>query len=271
MEKPRTCVVVSYWTGRPPKDLKKLLRDMKEVDAGSPFEVVIVVNGGDQKPLSLPPEFDSLRPRILNRENKGWNLGAWDHGWRQAGDFDYFLFLQDDCFLKTRGWVGDFEFRFDHDSGIGLLGEEIMWDQMTWPYIRKATDRDLGSLAWPESEPVHPLDTFQTLMTKRGVPPGEVGTHLPSLILFTSKRILEEVGGFPLVGSTYYEAVACEIGISRLIASKGYRIARVRDRSFQLIGHPQWTQWHVFRSGLYENARNFLKKLGIRKPKRQRK
>ncbi len=130
-----------------------------------------------------------------------------------AGEYDYFLFLQDDCFLKKPNWVLDFEFPAGNDPGIGLLGEAIMWDRMTWAYIRKATDRDLGRLAWPEEKPVHPLDTYQELLKKRGVPPGEVGTHLPSLILFAPRTVLEEVGGFPLIGSTYREAVACEIGI----------------------------------------------------------
>jgi hypothetical protein len=262
-------VVVSYWNGRPSKDLHKLLRQMTKVEAGSPFGLVIVCNGGDVRPLALPGEFDPLRPRVFNRENSGWNLGAWDFGWRVAGEYDHFLFLQDDCFLKRPGWVFDFEFRAENDPGIGLLGEEIMWDEMSWPFIRKATDRDLGRLAWPEGEPVHPLDTYRELMERRGVPPGDVGTHLPSLILFASRRVLEEVGGFPIVGSSYREAVACEIGISRVIASKGYRIARVKDRSFHLIGHPQWTRGHALRMQLWYRTRDFLKKLGIRRPKRQ--
>lgn len=265
----KTCVVVSYWTGRKPGDLHKLLRQMGKLDAGSPFDLVVVCNGGDGRPLSLPDEFLSLQPRIFNRENTGWNLGAWDHGWRQAGEYDHFLFLQDDCFLKQPGWVGDFEFRVENDPGIGLLGEEIMWDEMTWPFIRKATDRDLGRLAWPEDEPVHPLDTYQAMLNKRGVPPGDVGTHLPSLILFASRKVLEEVGGFPLIGPTYREAVACEIGISRVIASKGYRIARIKDRSFHLIGHRQWTRAHILRVKVWHKTRDFLKKLGIRKPRRQ--
>ncbi len=242
---------------------------MMTLEAGSPFDLVVVCNGGDVQPLSLPNEFDPLRPRVLNRENTGWNLGAWDHGWRNSGDYQHFLFLQDDCFLKKPGWLGEFVFRFENDPGIGLLGEEIIWDEMTWSFVRKATDRDLGRLAWPEDEPVHPLDTYQALMKQRGVPPGEVGTHLPSLILFTSRKILEEVGGFPLIGSTYREAVACEIGISRAVAAKGYRIARVQNRSFGLIGHPQWTQGHAIRSRIWSEARDFLKKLGIRKPKRR--
>jgi len=219
---------------------------MSKIDAGVIFDLVIVCNGGDLNPLSLPDSLKVLSIRVFNRENTGWNLGAWDFGWRAAGPYSYFLFLQDDCYIKSDGWIADFEFRIEHDFGIGLLGEEIMWDEMTWSFIRKATDRDLGPIAWPKNEQMHPIDTYQELLVKRGIPPGDVGTHLPSVILFTSRKILEEVGGFPLIGTSYREAVACEIGISRLIASRGYRITRVKGEgsSFRLIGHVEWSNSH---------------------------
>ncbi len=33
------------------------------------------------------------------RENTGFNIGAWDYGWRHLPPYDYYLFLQDDCFI----------------------------------------------------------------------------------------------------------------------------------------------------------------------------
>jgi hypothetical protein len=272
---PKTCVVVSYWTGRPENNLRKLLRQMITFDSGSPFNVVIVCNGGNVTPLSLPTTFASLRARVFNRENTGWNLGAWDFGWRNAGKYDYFLFLQDDCFIKSKNWISDFEFRMANDPGIGLLGEEIMWDSMTWSFIRKATDRDLGRAAWPPDEPDHPLDTYQRLLKERGIPIGQVGTHVPSIILFTSRDILEEVDGFPLIGSSYRQAVASEIGISRVIASKGYRITRVKGEgnSFRLVGHREWTSrhrsWMKIRGSLRNWASPFLHSIRKRCPRRQ--
>jgi hypothetical protein len=263
--RPKTCVVVSYWTGRSAHNLHRLLNQMRKVDAGSRFDVLVVFNGGLERPLPLPPRFDDLRPRVLNRENHGYNLGAWDYGWRNAEGYEYYLFLQDDCFLKRPGWVGDFEFRMARDAGVGLLGEAVMWDRMTWSFIREATDRDLGRLAWPEDEPVHPLDTYQALLEKHGIPRGEVGTHLLSLILFTSRRVLEEVGGFPLIGPSKREAIACEIGISRLIESRGYRVSKLKDRSFELIGHREWTRVHWLKTRLVGGAKGFVKRVVLGK------
>lgn len=238
---PRTCVVVSYWTGRSTSNLLRLLRQMDQMEAGAPFDTVVVCNGGDVRPLSLPSGPGGVRPRVLNRVNLGYNIGAWEVGWRAAGPYEFILFLQDDCFLKRPHWVSEFEFRMEHDAGIGLLGESVMWDQMSWQFIRVATDRDLGSTVWSPGDQTHPLEQYETLLDARGIPKGNVGTHLQSLVLFTRRTILEEVGGFPL-GQTYREAVACEIGVSRLIVSRGYRLAKIHDSAFRFIGHHQWTR-----------------------------
>lgn len=262
---PTTCVIVSYWTGHSMRNLLRLLRQMGSVDAGSPFDTIVVCNGGDVRPLSLPESCGSVKARVLNRENSGYNIGAWEAGWRAAGPYECFLFLQDECFLKRPHWLSEFEFRMDHDSGIGLLGETMMWDQMSWRFIRTATDRDLGSSVWSPGDQTHPLEQYETFLDARGIPKGDVGTHLQSLVLFTRRTILEEVGGFPL-GKTYREAVACEIGISRLIASRGYRLARIHDAAFRYIGHHQWTR----RDRLYRKARGILaawaRKAGLKRP-----
>jgi len=265
---PKTCVVVSYWVARSPRALFKLLRKTQELDAGSPFDLIVVCNGGDLKPLTLPPNLARLGFRVLFRENTGWNLGAWEQGWRSAQGYQFYLFLQDDCILKRPGWISEFEFRAENDPKVGLIGETIMWDQMSWSFVRTATDRDLGRIAWPESEPVHPLDVYKELLTRRGVPIGDVGTHLPTLILFAPRTVLEEIGGFPLIGSTYREAVACEIGISRLIESRGYRLVKIDRESFHLIGHHQWDQRTSVGSMVQAKVRRLVGQLGGRRLKR---
>lgn len=239
--RPRTCVVVSFWNGRSAGPLYRLLSQMRKVDSGSPFDTVVVCNGGDEEPLRLPSKFADLRPQILDRENQGFNIGAWDHGWRNAGDYEYYLFIQDDCFLKGRSWVSGFESRFDQDAGIGLLGEHVVYDRMTWDHVRRWTFSDYWGepSGWPE--PVHPIDRFRSLFEARGIPWSDFGQHLPTIILFSSRRVLEEIGGFPYFGPSYQEAIASELAISRLVESKGYRIAKVTDQSFQMIGHPQWS------------------------------
>jgi hypothetical protein len=128
---------------------------------------------------------------------------------------------------------------------------------MTWDYVKKSTARDLGDSIASQ------IDAYDDLLKKSEIPVGETASHLQSTILFTSRKILEEIDGFPYIGPSYLEAVAGEIGFSRLIESKGYRISKVRGSSYELIGHLQWsksgTTSFKYRSGWM--VRELLRKL----------
>lgn len=256
----RTCVVISYWIGESQAQLHRLLRQIRDIDAGAPFDLRIVCNGGDERPLILPAEFTRLGAQILNRENVGYNIAAWDHGWKIDVRHDFYLFLQSECFLKRPGWVEAFEFRMTRDAGVGLVGERIMWDRLTWSFIRADTDRDLGQSVWPAYEPDHPIDRYQHLMTQAGIPIGDVGTHVPTIIHFTARHILEEVGGYPFFGPSYREAVGSEVAISRLIEARGYRVVQLKGHPFAYIGHRQWSPptWH---EKLETKARRIVKSI----------
>jgi hypothetical protein len=244
--KPRTCVIIAYWVGEPQRDLHRLLRQIRTVDAGAPFDLRIVCNGGDAQALVLPSEFDGDNIHILNRENIGYNIKAWDEGWKFDHRHEFYLFLQTECVIKKTGWIEAFEFRMLNDAGVGLLGERTVWDRLSWAFIRASTDRDLGSSAWPATEPLHPIDTYKALMTKAGIPLGEVGTHVPTIIHFARREILEEIGGYPFFGPSYREAVGAEVAFSRLIEARRYRVCQIRDGAFAYIGHRQWAAkpWH---------------------------
>ena len=237
---------------------------MQRIEAGSPFDVVIVCNGGDLNPLVLPPGFESLNIQVFNRENTHYNQGAWDHGWRAVAGYEFFLMVQDECTIVSPGWVEQFEFRITSDLQIGLLGEQINWTQMSWAYVREATDRDLGNSVWPANEPLHPIDSYQQMMMRRGIDKGQEATYLNSIILFTSRKVLEEVGGFPFMGLGYREAVGCEIAFSRVIASRGYKVTRIRGTDFAFLSHRQWApsslRWVARRNKL----RQVLHRLGLR-------
>jgi len=259
MSQPSVCVVVSYWVGHPRQPLYRLLRQMQRMNAGIAFDLVIVCNGGDRQPLQLPNRLQSLRPTVLNRVNQGYNLGAWNYGWQAAPGYDYYLFLQDECFIKRPGWVSEFVFRMQNDAGMGLLGETIMWDNMTWEYVRIATDRDLG-IDWFPGEAMHPLDFYQHYLRQRGIPLGEIATHVQTLICFSSGAVLTQLGGL-LVGTTYREAVACEIGLSALVRAKGYRISKVKDAPYTLLGHLQWTWGDHLKRQLRHSAATLVKQI----------
>lgn len=59
------------------------------------------------------------------------------------------------------------------------------------------------------------------------------------MVQFTSRRILEEIGGYN-IGRDKLEATAAEIAFSRKIAAKGYRLVQIGRRRHSRIAHPQW-------------------------------
>lgn len=258
---PRCCVVVCYWTGRAPRALFRLLRQMRDVPAGLPYDTVVVCNGGDERPLRLPPDLQSSRIRLVMRPNTGWNLGAWEAGWRHAADHDWFLFLQAECVIEHPGWLRRFVRRMESDPSIGLVGERLSWQNMTWEYAREATRVDLEEAGRsPASGLLEAIDDYRALLTQNGIDPGSHGTHLDTTILFSSRRVLEQIGGLPVLGDTYLQAVASEIGTSCRVVAAGYRLAQLADQPYFRIGHTQWIPRSAF-AQLIERVRDKLDRL----------
>jgi hypothetical protein len=108
------------------------------------------------------------------------------------------------------------------------------------------------------------LDFYLSFLGRRGISRGENGTHLQSLVLFTSSRILHAIGGFP-TGTAYREAVAREIGSSRLIESKGYRISKVKDQPYELIDHRRLTKGYQLKMTTRRIIVDRLKRLGLKR------
>lgn len=235
-------VIVSYWAARSPRCLYRLLDQIYRYDAGAEFTVTVVCNGGDIAPLELPARHARRGVKALNRQNAGYNIAAWDFGWRSDCDSDHFLFLQDECLIRNDGWLRAFVDAMEADPRLGLLGENINW-RCSWdvqrnnPIAARCLNRD-------GEEPFNSVDFLREFIDSLGIPSGNTAEHLQSLVLFSSRQVLETIDGFAS-GSTYAEAVGTEIAISKAVQAHGYRIAMVGDRPFSSIGHRQWTdEWY---------------------------
>lgn len=231
-------VIISYWTGHAPGRLYRLLSQLYRHDARLPFSVTVVCNGGDKNPLVLPRRYTKRGVKVLNRANSGYNIGAWEHGWRNDHGSKYFLFLQDECYIVKRGWLKAFVDKIQASPEIGLLGESINWkrsweEQRTNPIAAKCLNRD-------GEEPFNSIDFLRDFLIRQGIPPGETAEHLQSLILFSSRKVLQAIDGFPC-RDIYAEAVGAEIGISKKVVAQGYKIAMVGDKPYSYIGHRQWS------------------------------
>jgi hypothetical protein len=229
-------VVISHYNAWPTDQLVALLNQVREIPSGHPFRCLIVVNQAVDRPLELPAEHANVE--ILYRENTGYNIGAWDYGWKTASPADYYLFLQEECRIARPDWLGSFVRRLSR-PGVGLVGENMAWQGLTWDrvkYLHKGS-RYEGE---PGDPPIPFTDGVRRYLDSQGISTGETGEHLRSFILATRREVLEAIDGFR-IGYTKCDAISCEIGISRAVASKGLAIKQIGILPFRYILHPQWT------------------------------
>ncbi len=218
---------MSHYNAWPTDQLVKLLDQIQTVPAGYPFSVRVVVNQAEDKRLELPERHKDVA--VFYRANTGWNIGAWDHGWRQDPRFDYYLFLQEECVIVRPGWLKAF-LRVAKRPRVGMVGEIIAYYNTTW--------EDVYEMAAGHGMD-HGLTPFRRHMARMGIKVNEMADHLQSLVLCLRHDTLEAIEGFR-IGATKNEAIACEIAISKCVQAVGLEIRQVSIRNFNYIQHPQW-------------------------------
>lgn len=231
-----TLVVVSHYNAWPTDNLVALLDQMATIPAGMPFQTRVVVNQAEDRPLDLPARHAGVE--VLYRKNIGYNIGAWDLGWRSGPPFDCYLFLQEECQILRHNWLAAFV-RLAIKPRIGLVGERLHWAGFTWSRL----DRYYAKFPFAariDGQEV-PIPTGVRLsLTRLGIPLGKTGAHLQSLVFCARREIMVAMDGF-LIGRDYAEATVAEVAASKRVEAMGLDVREVgRGGSFQYILHPQW-------------------------------
>jgi len=244
---PNTAVIVSTWDGNPSGYICSLIDSLKRYDAGVPYDIYLCANGESYR---LPKNLSNIFKKVFIRENTGFNLGAWDHAWRILPQYENYLFMQDDCYIKKDNWVKDFIGYFNSIEKCGLVGEYLnkSWD-MPWTELTSADGKHKVSKKKRERAGFY-IETLR----KWGIPKGETASHLTSVVHFTSRKVLEEVDGYIIVDD-YHEAIAAEIAFSKKIQNKGYEIVQIGKFRHTRIGHRQWIS-----DGFFSRLANSIKK-----------
>ncbi|MFN9331106.1 MAG: hypothetical protein ACK6D1_00745 [Planctomycetota bacterium] len=230
-------VVVSYYDARPRHELDALLRDLAEVDAGAPFDTLVVVNQSSAAPTAVDAPLRGLR--VLHRPNAGYNIGAWDHGWRAAPGYAHYVFVQHECRVRRPGWLAAYLRRLQSPD-VGLVGERA---NPAWASPWAELERRFAGHTLPDHGPggavAERLPTYRACWRRWGIAPGERGDHLQTLVLAARGDTLARIDGFP-VGANYGEAIAAEIGVSKRVQMLGLTTEEMGPRPFAWITHPQW-------------------------------
>ena len=173
------------------------------------------------------------------RRNTGYNIGAWDFGWRVSPEYFAYLFMQEECQVVREGWLKAFVDKASNPT-IGLVGECLSFDwNLPWSILAELTKTQHLPEHLVDGKPADRVSCYFDFFKRHGIPPGNKGDHLQSLILFLRREVLQAIDGFP-IGRNYGEAIAAEIGISKKVQALGLEICQVGPEPFSYIYHPQW-------------------------------
>ncbi|AMV37712.1 hypothetical protein [Planctomyces sp. SH-PL62] len=231
------CLVISHYNAWPTDQLVALLDQTLEIPAGVPFHTRVVVNQARPIPLSLPERHAHVE--VFHRPNLGYNIGAWDHGWRMGEPFEFYLFLQEECILLRRDWMKRFR---DAASapGVGLVGESL-GSKASWTRLRGESKGLKRLFDYPRyTVPAARYEMLTKTARERGIDLGRDGRHLQSLIFAARREVLERIDGFEATAVEYSRAVISEILASKAVTTTGLEVRQAGWLPFSVISHPQW-------------------------------
>lgn len=252
MNKPNILVVISYFDERPLKHLYFLLETIRKYDAGCSFDICLVINKTSRSKIEF--EVDLTDVKVLERQNIGMNIGAWDYAWRTFRSYDYYLFLQDECYVIRKKWLSTFYKKIKDDKSIGMIGESFnhSWNH-PWDRLRIIN----SGINMPDhrinSQVANRVDVYIDFMHRNKVNPHNNGAHLRSLVWFIGSDTLKEIDGFPL-GMNYGECIASEISVSKKIESIGLKVVQLKKTPFYFIRHFEWNQNKIDGPFIHETA-----------------
>lgn len=228
--KKKLLVVISNYKPRGIAKTSELVRSILRVHS----DVFLVVNddGVTTPQLFIDERSFGLPVHCLVRPNLGMNIGAWDAAWKAVPEYDFYLFLQDECELLDPGFVDAYSARLSIER-VGMVGERAnpKWDK-TWSDLQDlplnypvAVDRRTG-------RQVSRVEFYLEKMRVWGIDPGCSGRHLSSLVWGFSAGCLSAIGGFP-TGINKEECIAAEIAVSRFVIQKGWLVEQIDPSPFR--------------------------------------
>jgi hypothetical protein len=251
--KPSLCIIISFFDERSSNKLINLLDSLKAVISNQALNsrflttIAVSVNTVSNSAIDLPDRFSDLT--VIYQQNRGFNMGAWDNGWRHFSGHRHYLFLQDECEVVRDDCLQHYWQLLEKSDPSFIVGESLQlwknWDQ-------------LGS-KWPIGK-----ETMICMASAMKIPLGRTPSHLQTIALAASDKTLKQLGGF-ILADDKIEAVSAEVLFSRRAVSRSVRLKQSAWRPFQYFSHEQWNDvrtrsrkpsWHCSRT--LHMAREFI-------------
>jgi hypothetical protein len=232
-------VVINHFDQRPLDDLLHLLDALHSHDDDITFDTCVVINQSlaGRKVRELP-NVDFLH----YRENTGMNIGAWDYGWRCHPDYDYYLFLQDECIVSAHDWARQFITRLQ-DRSVGLVGETFnaKWNR-PWSVLQNKKVASTMPGHFIDGKPADRVAAYLDFMARHNIDPTPGAGHVRALIWALRGDTLRAIDGFPL-GDNYGECIAAEIAVSKMVEALGLKVVQLSAEPFYCFSHAEWGKY----------------------------
>ncbi len=227
---PKTLIVVSHYDARIKAHLFSLLEQLSIIST----DVVVVINNDSSVDIKISEIFGVA---AITRPNQGMNIAAWYTAYSLFSNYDFYIFLQDECFIKDDNFISSYLSMLSIPD-IGLVGESInpKWDR-SW--IDIANSNLNYSLTSGGNSSITRVDYYLSQLKKWSINPGYSGRHMRALIWAFRKSVLDAMPPFP-IGTNKEECIAAEIAISKQIESMGLKVSQTSNIPFSLIGHYEW-------------------------------
>jgi len=228
----KALVVVSHYAPYPPDALARLTEKLKSLTK----DVLVVINDDNVDSLSLDSGDEGVRTLI--RPNTGMNIGGWDAAYKTFPEFDFYIFMQDECEVLREDFIAAYVAELSKDD-VGMTGESInpKWDTGWNEIARSSLNYEISLDSKGSSVPR--LNYYLYCMDHWGIDPGQNGRHLRSLVWAFNQRALSSIKGFP-IGLHKEECIAAEIAVSKSIEQHGLKVTQVSRNPFEYIHHVEW-------------------------------
>ncbi len=226
----RTLIVISHYDARTKECLFSLLQQISDVSA----DVVVVINNDFATDINTSKIFGVFS---IIRPNQGMNISAWHTAYDLLPNYDFYIFLQDECFIKKNNFISRYLLALSN-LHVGLIGESInpKWDR---PWIDIANSNLNYSVNLKSNFAISRVDYYLLKLKDWSINPGVSGRHMRSLVWAFRKSVLDKMPPFP-TGTNKEECIAAEIAVSKQVESMGLKVSQVSDLPFSLIGHHEW-------------------------------
>ena len=231
MSKSKLLITISHYNKRDKINLINLINSL----TNEKCDLFIVINDDNCKVEQLGYFYNV---QTLTRPNTGMNIGSWNAAYLNNKDYDFYLFLQDECKILEKSFIACYINELSKKE-VGMTGESInnKWDNK-WNFLANSRINYLVGYDI-HKKPVYRVQYYFSLLKTWLIEPGENGRHLRSLIWGFKNETLNKISSFP-IGKTKEECIVSEIAVSKKVEQIGLKVTQVHKKPFKYISHIEW-------------------------------